>query len=294
MRPSNKSRSRNKPGNSGSNQNNRRSVGNIINRVFDSAGPEGKVRGTPQQIIDKYLALARDAQLANDRVAAESFQQHAEHYSRLLGEAQQQQMEQRGIPERENSFRSEDGNGSRSDDGRSDDGNASRSGDNMSRFDDNTASRSEDDTAFRSEDNSRVRSGNDNPARSDARNRSRSEEGGATRPGDGGPTHRREPAFFSGSPALTTIDTEDENAFGGPVETPEGSRQQGAPDAPRAKERRGGPRTVPDAQANGADPSFSAGQDAPADAPAAAAAPKRPRTRRKAKVENDSPEPQPE
>jgi hypothetical protein len=64
-----------------------RSIGNIINRVFDSSGPDGKVRGTPQQIIEKYLFLARDAQLSNDRVAAENFLQHAEHYTRLLSEA---------------------------------------------------------------------------------------------------------------------------------------------------------------------------------------------------------------
>ena len=70
---------------------NRSSVGNVINRVFDSSGPEGKVRGTPQQIIEKYNQLARDAQLANDRVAAENFQQHAEHYLRLLAEAQREQ-----------------------------------------------------------------------------------------------------------------------------------------------------------------------------------------------------------
>jgi hypothetical protein len=82
MRSSNK-RSRNK--------NNRRSVGNIVNRVFDSSGPEGKVRGTPQQIIEKYQTLARDAQLANDRVAVENFQQHAEHYTRMLAEAMREQ-----------------------------------------------------------------------------------------------------------------------------------------------------------------------------------------------------------
>ncbi|MBF9030080.1 DUF4167 domain-containing protein [Rhodobacterales bacterium HKCCE3408] len=70
--------------------NRNRSVGNIVNRVFDSSGPEGKVRGTPQQIIDKYNQLARDAQLGNDRVAAENFQQHAEHYTRLLSEAQRE------------------------------------------------------------------------------------------------------------------------------------------------------------------------------------------------------------
>ena len=61
--------------------------GNNQNRVFDSSGPEGKVRGTPQQIIDKYNQLARDAQLSNDRVAVENFQQHAEHYTRMLAEA---------------------------------------------------------------------------------------------------------------------------------------------------------------------------------------------------------------
>jgi hypothetical protein len=81
---SSKSRSRSK-----SNRN--RSVGNVINRVFDSSGPEGKVRGTPQQIIDKYNQLARDAQLSNDRVAFENFQQHAEHYTRMLSDAQREQ-----------------------------------------------------------------------------------------------------------------------------------------------------------------------------------------------------------
>ena len=64
-----------------------------MNRVFDSSGPEGRVRGTPQQIIEKYQALARDAQLAGDRVATENFLQHSEHYSRLLGEAQREMAE---------------------------------------------------------------------------------------------------------------------------------------------------------------------------------------------------------
>lgn len=95
MRPSNKSRSRNKQGNNGGQHNGQRrnTMGNIINRVFESAGPDGKVRGTPQQIIDKYQALARDAQLVGDRVAGESYLQYAEHYSRLLGEAQREQAE---------------------------------------------------------------------------------------------------------------------------------------------------------------------------------------------------------
>lgn len=77
-------------------------MGNVVNRVFDSSGPEGKVRGTPQQIIDKYNQLARDAQLAGDRVAAENFQQHAEHYLRLLGAAQKEQDAKREEQERQN------------------------------------------------------------------------------------------------------------------------------------------------------------------------------------------------
>jgi hypothetical protein len=81
---SSKSRSRNK------NRTVRPSGGNIINRVFDSSGPDGKVRGTPQQIIEKYNQLHRDAQLSGDRVNAENFAQHAEHYTRLLAEAQRE------------------------------------------------------------------------------------------------------------------------------------------------------------------------------------------------------------
>lgn len=81
---SSKSRSR------GKNRNNRPSGGNIINRVFDSSGPDGKVRGTPQQIIEKYNQMHRDAVLSGDRVDAENYAQHAEHYTRMLAEAQRE------------------------------------------------------------------------------------------------------------------------------------------------------------------------------------------------------------
>lgn len=91
---SSKSRSRSK-----SNRN--RSMGNVVNRVFDSSGPEGKVRGTPQQVIEKYNQLARDAQLSGDRVAAENFAQHAEHYTRLLAKAMKEQEARREQQEAE-------------------------------------------------------------------------------------------------------------------------------------------------------------------------------------------------
>jgi len=89
MRSQNKNRSRNKNRNRNNNNNNKNPA-NVVNRVFDSSGPEGKVRGTPQQIIDKYQSLARDAQLSGDRVAHENFLQHAEHYVRMLGDAQRE------------------------------------------------------------------------------------------------------------------------------------------------------------------------------------------------------------
>ncbi|PJI92035.1 uncharacterized protein DUF4167 [Yoonia maricola] len=93
---SSKSRSRNK------NRNNRPSGGNIINRVFDSSGPDGKVRGTPQQIIEKYNQLHRDAVLSGDRVDAENFAQHAEHYTRMLAEAQREVEAKREEQEEQN------------------------------------------------------------------------------------------------------------------------------------------------------------------------------------------------
>lgn len=54
------------------------------NQNFESNGPEAKIRGSAQQVQEKYLALARDATTSGDRIAAESFFQYAEHYYRIL------------------------------------------------------------------------------------------------------------------------------------------------------------------------------------------------------------------
>jgi hypothetical protein len=43
-----------------------------------------RVRGNANQLLEKYLALARDAQAAGDRIAAENYSQHAEHYFRII------------------------------------------------------------------------------------------------------------------------------------------------------------------------------------------------------------------
>ncbi len=54
------------------------------NQVFDSNGPEGRIRGNAHQVMERYLAMARDASSQGDRVSAENYYQHAEHYFRLL------------------------------------------------------------------------------------------------------------------------------------------------------------------------------------------------------------------
>ncbi|HSU06426.1 MAG TPA: DUF4167 domain-containing protein, partial [Acetobacteraceae bacterium] len=54
------------------------------NHVFDSNGPDLRIRGTAQQLFEKYLQLGRDATSSGDRVMAEGYFQHAEHYFRIL------------------------------------------------------------------------------------------------------------------------------------------------------------------------------------------------------------------
>ncbi len=63
---------------------------NPMTRVFESNGPDVKIRGNPSHIAEKYLQLARDAQTSGDPVAAENYYQHAEHYFRLIAAAQEQ------------------------------------------------------------------------------------------------------------------------------------------------------------------------------------------------------------
>jgi hypothetical protein len=63
------------------------------NHVFDSSGPEIRIRGTAQQLFEKYLQLGRDATSGGDRVTAEAFFQHAEHYFRILNAMNQAQQQ---------------------------------------------------------------------------------------------------------------------------------------------------------------------------------------------------------
>ncbi len=92
MRQNQKSnRMRNRPRKGGGN--NGATPGNNLNRSYESNGPDVKVRGTPHHIAEKYQQLARDATSSGDRVAAENYYQHAEHYLRIIAAAQASQAE---------------------------------------------------------------------------------------------------------------------------------------------------------------------------------------------------------
>jgi len=85
-------RSNNAGGNNGGGHHNHGNNGGNHRRVnprmqsFDSNGPDVRIRGTAYQITEKYIALARDATSGGDRVLAESYLQHAEHYQRMINE----------------------------------------------------------------------------------------------------------------------------------------------------------------------------------------------------------------
>lgn len=61
-----------------------------MSRSYESNGPDVKIRGTALHVAEKYVQLARDAQSSGDRVGAENYLQHAEHYFRIVAAAQAQ------------------------------------------------------------------------------------------------------------------------------------------------------------------------------------------------------------
>lgn len=75
-------------GGGGGGGNNNNKPQNILHRNFESTGPDVKVRGNAQHVYEKYLQLARDANSSGDRVMAENYLQHAEHYYRIIAAAQ--------------------------------------------------------------------------------------------------------------------------------------------------------------------------------------------------------------
>ncbi len=82
MRQGNQNNRNNRQRGRGRRQNN--GGGNPSNKVYDSNGPDVRVRGSAQTVADKYLQLAGDAQSQGDMIKTESYFQHAEHYLRIV------------------------------------------------------------------------------------------------------------------------------------------------------------------------------------------------------------------
>jgi hypothetical protein len=96
---------------SSNNNNNNRRGQNPMTRVFESNGPDIKIRGTATHVAEKYVQLARDARSSGDPVAAENYYQHAEHYFRLIAAAQEQfrQNQPQQQPRLDNDMSNDDG-----------------------------------------------------------------------------------------------------------------------------------------------------------------------------------------
>src|SRR6185295_3494852 len=90
-------------------QNNKRMRGrnrkgpNPLTRSYESNGGDVKIRGNALHVAEKYVQLARDAQSSGDRVAAENYLQHAEHYYRIVTAAQAQ------MPQPQQVYRNDEG-----------------------------------------------------------------------------------------------------------------------------------------------------------------------------------------
>ncbi|MCG5243055.1 DUF4167 domain-containing protein [Azospirillum doebereinerae] len=82
-------------GGGGGNANRRQNVP-LRHQNFDSNGPDVRIRGNAWQVQEKYQTLARDAMTAGDRVQAENYLQHAEHYLRITNQIQESENRQRG------------------------------------------------------------------------------------------------------------------------------------------------------------------------------------------------------
>lgn len=78
MRHGTSSRRQRNRGNAGRRNNQQRS------RVYDSNGPDVRIRGTAHQVCEKYMALAKDAASSGNLTMAENYYQHAEHYQRII------------------------------------------------------------------------------------------------------------------------------------------------------------------------------------------------------------------
>ena len=72
--------------NNNNNNNNGRGNNQPRTQVYDSNGPDVRIRGTAHQVAEKYLALAKDSTAMGEHTIAENYFQHAEHYIRIINE----------------------------------------------------------------------------------------------------------------------------------------------------------------------------------------------------------------
>lgn len=63
------------------------------NRQNQSRHNPGRVKQQATQAMEKYLNLFREARISGDRIEAENYRQHADHYYRVVAEANAQLME---------------------------------------------------------------------------------------------------------------------------------------------------------------------------------------------------------
>ena len=105
----NNKRMRNRNNNNNNNNNNNRRGQNPMTRVFESNGPDIKIRGTASHVAEKYVQLARDARSSGDPVAAENYYQHAEHYFRIVAAAHEQFRQNQPQPRPDAELATEDG-----------------------------------------------------------------------------------------------------------------------------------------------------------------------------------------
>ncbi len=99
------------------------------NQTYESSGPDVRIRGNAYQVHEKYLALARDAGASGDRVMAENYLQHAEHYYRIIlavneahAQAQQQPHQQQPYNNNNQSYPVQQGSEGARDNGARDNG----------------------------------------------------------------------------------------------------------------------------------------------------------------------------
>lgn len=242
-------------GRSGSNNNGgggNRKGQNPLSRSYDSSGPDVKIRGTAQHVAEKYMNLARDAQSSGDRVMAENYLQHAEHYNRIILTAQAQMQER--FQRDDNASQARDSQYQDDDDRDTDDDNDGNVQEQRAEQQDRSERQSRQDRTERQDRSDRQ----DRGERNERQERSDRGERQERRPR---PESQPKPVYDADSPQPVIEGVPAEVAIG--QETPE------ADGAPRpAARRRGRPKRVRSEE--GADAAGSAGDSPAAVEPAAA------------------------